>query len=166
MLNLGREALEAINMSRRMRLKRSRLLKHAVLVAVAVALLALTALGASSAGAAGKPPKCKRSQAARKHRGCPASTKPKVSVVTRHFQIAVPHSGALEGLSEVKAVYCPLNGEVFGGGAEVTAPNMSIVLSAPNEATDGWLAQVANLSSSTDAYAALTVYAICVGPSS
>lgn len=94
----------------------------------------------------------------------PASARPGsrgYRVVRRHFHLLVPHSEGREGLSAVKTVICPRHAQVLGGGAEVRREGVSVTLSAPNGATDGWSAQLANLSTSTDARAWLKVYAIC-----
>lgn len=137
-------------------------------VSIAVVLALVLALAASTAafagqGAGGKAPKCKKAPSAGRKKSCGAPPGPTgYRTVERHFQLVVPHSSGQEGLSEVKTVLCPSNQQVLGGGAEVQAENLSVALSAPNEATDGWSAQLVNLSPSTDALASLKVYAICV----
>lgn len=138
---------------------------HRVSIAAVLALvlaLAASTVAFAGQGGGGKTAKCKKSHSAARRKSCGAPSPTHYRVVERRFQLVVPHSSGQEGLSEVKTVLCPSNQQVLGGGAEVQAAEISVALSAPNEATNGWSAQVVNLSTSADALAWLKVYAICI----
>lgn len=125
-----------------------------------IAALAVVATTVADSGAAEVRGICGHGEAGR---GGPCGT---TNRVMRHrFKLTVPHSGAAqEGLSHVKTVMCRYRERVVAGGAEVESPMLSVVLSAPNEATTGWSAQLVNLSTVADVTAWLKVYAICAVP--
>jgi hypothetical protein len=137
--------------------------RHASLF-LAAAFLIVTflsvALLTDSGQAARKPAKC---PVAKKKKGlCPkTSSRLRYKTVRRSFVVLVPHTSVQEGVSEVVTVECPHGEQVLGGGVEVFEPFLTVTLSAPNEATDGWSAQIANLSTTSDAVASVGVYAVC-----
>lgn len=106
------------------------------------------------------PAKCAHGKAAKGHSSSCRKTPP-YRIVRRHFQVFVPHSGPQEGLSEVMTVGCRRREEVLAGGVEVAAANLSVAVSAPNRAANGWTAQLVNLSPTSDATASLSIFAVC-----
>jgi hypothetical protein len=128
-----------------------------------IAALAGDAVASADLGSGGKPAKCPQQNLKGKRVACGGSARAAhYRTVRRRFRLIVPHSGRREGLSEVKTVFCPSHKRVLGGGAEVGGAELSVALSVPNEAIDGWSAQLVNLSTSADVVASLKVYAICV----
>jgi hypothetical protein len=134
-----------------------------VAAAFLIATFLSVALVTASGQAAQKPAKC---PVAKKKKGlCPKiSSRLRYKTVRRSFVVLVPHASVQEGVSEVVTVECPHGEQVLGGGVEVFEPFLTVTLSAPNEATDGWSAQIANLSTTTDSVASVGVYAVCEIP--
>jgi hypothetical protein len=125
----------------------------------ALLLFAVVAPGSSHAG---KASGCAKGHTGKKKSAChKSSTRTHYKVVRRKFQVPVPHTGAEQGVSEVVTVECPHGEHVLGGGVEIWEPFLSVALSAPDEATTGWSGQIANLSTTTDALAGMSVYAVC-----
>jgi len=126
------------------------------------ALILLAVLASPSTGAAGatKCPPTKKTSGA-----CPKTSKRlSYKIVRRGVMVVVPHTSAGTGESEVVAVTCPREERVLAGGASIAepaAPFLTVTLSAPDETTTGWLAQLTNLSTTADSEAWLSVYAVC-----
>jgi len=92
---------------------------------------------------------------------------PRYKTVRHGFLVSVPHTSGAEGTSEVVTVKCPGGGKVLAGGvkiAEPAFPFLTVTLSAPDEAVNGWSAQLTNLSTTADSEAWMSVYAICEVP--
>jgi hypothetical protein len=123
----------------------------------------LSAALMTDSGQAAKTAKC---PVAKKKKGlCPrTSSRPRYKTVRRNFVLLVPHGSTQEGASEVVTVECPHGEPILGGGVEIFEPFLTVTLSAPNEATDGWSAQIANLSPTSDVVATVGVYAVCEIP--
>jgi hypothetical protein len=140
--------------------------RRASIVATLTALFALALLAAGATGtafAATKSPKCVAAK--NKSGACPkSSSRLRYTTHRRRVLVTVPHATTEEGLSEVVTLECPHGEKVLGGGAEVLEPFLSIRLSAPDEVTTGWSAQVANFSTTTDLVAWLGIYAVCETP--
>jgi hypothetical protein len=129
---------------------------------IALAALLLFAVVAPGSSHAGKASGCAKGHTGKKKSAChKPSARPHYKVVRRKFQVAVPHTAAEQGVSEVVTVECPHGEHVLGGGVEIWEPFLSVTLSAPDEATTGWSGQIVNLSTTTDALAGMSVYAVC-----
>jgi hypothetical protein len=129
---------------------------------IALAALLLFAVVAPGSSHAGKASGCAKGHTGKKKSAChKPSARPHYKIVRRKFQVPVPHTGAEQGVSEVVTVECPHGEHVLGGGVEIWEPFLSVTLSAPDGATTGWSAQIANLSTTTDVLAGMSVYAVC-----
>ncbi|HTR74987.1 MAG TPA: hypothetical protein VMH33_06970 [Solirubrobacterales bacterium] len=142
----------------------TRLPPSRIAIAALLTILSALILFTPASGRAASSTKCPTGKLGKKGTGCSKPSRLQYKIVRRGSMVSVPYTPTADGLSQIVTVECPHEEHVLAGGAEIAAPAapfLTVSLSAPNEATTGWSAQLTNLSTTAYSEAWLIVYAAC-----